>query len=125
MLAPASSTDKYHHLPTPVKSVSCIENKPLTASNFVTPVPVRSVSATAMPPPKSTSKETFLHVRGKRYKVMKLLGKGGSSRVYEAFDEERSVVVAIKRVDLSDTDESQREGWLIWKFLQFLDFISL
>ena len=41
---------------------------------------------------------------------MKLLGKGGSSRVYEAFDEENNIVVAIKRVELADADESQREG---------------
>ena len=116
MPAPAPAAEKYHHLPTPVKSVSLMDNKPpgsVASSHFVTPVPVRSVSATAMPPPKSTSKETFLHVRGKRYKVMKLLGKGGSSRVYEAFDEDRNTVVAIKRVDLSDADESQREGTVI------------
>ena len=69
-----------------------------------------SASATAMPPPRSTAKDQVLVVRGKRYKVMKLLGKGGSSRVYEAFDEEKNIVVAIKRVELADADESQREG---------------
>ena len=62
-----------------------------------------------MPPPRST-KEQFLVVRGKRYRVMKLLGKGGSSRVYEALDEEKDMVVAIKRVDLSDAEEAQRAG---------------
>jgi len=41
---------------------------------------------------------------------MKLLGKGGSSRVYEAFDEQKNIVVAIKRVDLSNADEAQAEG---------------
>ena len=62
-----------------------------------------------MPPPRS-SKEKVLVVRGKRYRVMKLLGKGGSSRVYEALDEEKNIVVAIKRVDLSDVEEAQRAG---------------
>lgn len=62
-----------------------------------------------MPPPRS-SKELVLVVRGKRYRVMKLLGKGGSSRVYEALDEEKNIVVAIKRVDLSDVEEAQRAG---------------
>ena len=71
----------------------------------------RSVS---MPPPKSSTKEKVLFVNGKRYKLMKVLGKGGSSRVYEAFDEENNIVVAIKRVELADADESQREGkWLL------------
>ena len=64
-----------------------------------------------MPPPRS-SKEQVLVVRGKRYRVMKLLGKGGSSRVYEALDEEKNIVVAIKRVDLSDVDEAQKAGEL-------------
>ena len=62
-----------------------------------------------MPPPRS-NKEKVLVVRGKRYRVMKLLGKGGSSRVYEALDEEKNIVVAIKRVDLSDVEEAQRAG---------------
>ena len=73
------------------------------------PQPGPSSSGSAAPTAKS-SKERILIVRGKRYKVMKLLGKGGSSRVYEAFDDEKNIVVAIKRVDLSDADESQREG---------------
>ena len=67
-----------------------------------------------MPPPSMSmshqSKEQVLVVRGKRYKVMKLLGKGGSSRVYEAFEEEKNIVVAIKRLDLSDADEAQTAG---------------
>ena len=79
--------------------------------------------------------DTFLTVNGKRYKVMKLLGKGGSSRVYEAFDEQKNMVVAIKRVDLSSADEAQLEGqscccfcvcsccfcrgpWLLWLLQQ-------
>ena len=59
---------------------------------------------------QARSKEQVLEVRGKRYRVMKLLGRGGSSRVYEAFDEEKNIVVAIKRVDLSDVEEAQRAG---------------
>ena len=51
-------------------------------------------------------------VRGKRYKVMKLLGKGGSSRVYEAFDEQRNSVVAIKRVNLEEADEATTAGYI-------------
>merc|ERR550519_2869108 len=43
---------------------------------------------------------------------MRVLGKGGSSRVYEAFDEVKNTVVAIKRVDLSDADEAQTAGHL-------------
>ena len=77
------------------------------------PAPIPRPEPT-MPPPfmsiSHQSREQVLVVRGRRYKVMKLLGKGGSSRVYEAFDEEKNVVVAIKRVDLSDADEAQTAG---------------
>ena len=75
------------------------------------PAPRAAAVMNTMPPPSSSSsRDKVLTVRGKRYRVMKVLGKGGSSRVYEAFDEEKSTVVAIKRVDLSDADDAQREG---------------
>ena len=79
------------------------------AQPAVTPHPHGGAGGAVMPPPRS-SKELVLVVRGKRYRVMKLLGKGGSSRVYEALDEEKNIVVAIKRVDLSDVEEAQRAG---------------
>lgn len=69
-----------------------------------------------MPPPSMAiscqSKDQVLVIRGRQYRVMKLLGKGGSSRVYEALDEEKSIVVAIKRVDLSEADEAQTAGYV-------------
>ena len=97
---------------------------PAQSSHNSTPRPVKtnshhgsmqgpSIGAVAMPPPPASvasSKDKILTVRGKRYKVMKMLGRGGSSRVYEAFDETNNIVVAIKRVELSDADESQKEG---------------
>ena len=58
------------------------------------------------------AKEQILMIRGKRYRVMKLLGKGGSSRVYEAFDELRNQVVAIKRVNLEEADEETTRGYI-------------
>lgn len=57
-------------------------------------------------------KDQYLYINGGKYRVMRLLGKGGSSRVYEAFDENKPKVVAIKRVDLSDADESQTAGFV-------------
>jgi len=86
----------------------------------VTPMPSKakfsSYSETKLipPPSKPKSGKTELHliVRGKSYRVIKLLGKGGSSRVYEALSEEENIVVAIKRVDLSEADETQTSGYL-------------
>merc|ERR1712012_288919 len=89
---------------TPVKI-----NNPPDHHHQQTPLPATKTPAQPRMPPRMpwflSSKERILIVRGKRYKVMKLLGKGGSSRVYEAFDDEKNIVVAIKRVDLSDADE--------------------
>eukprot|EP00092_Neocalanus_flemingeri_P001015 GFUD01001083.1.p1 GENE.GFUD01001083.1~~GFUD01001083.1.p1 ORF type:complete len:775 (-),score=244.53 GFUD01001083.1:238-2484(-) len=103
-------------LPPPVTNAA-----PLPPQHTHTPLPSANPALTmrrdpTMPPPSMAisqeSKEHVLVVKGKRYKVMKLLGKGGSSRVYEAFDEEKRVVVAIKRVDLSDADEAQTAGYV-------------
>ena len=113
------SSSHHHHQPqyeaTPMKlpqETPVKINNPPDHHHQQTPLPATKTPAQPrMPPPTATSsKERILIVRGKRYKVMKLLGKGGSSRVYEAFDDEKNIVVAIKRVDLSDADESQREG---------------
>lgn len=107
------------HLPDPPPSLSRAQTLPPGPSvHTVTPIkpppvpadPTPRASVNMMPPP--SSKDKVLTIRGKRYRVMKILGKGGSSRVYEAFDEEKSTVVAIKRVDLSDADDAQREGFI-------------
>ena len=62
-----------------------------------------------------------LVVRGKQYRVIKLLGKGDSSRVYKAFNEHRNSVVAIKRVNLEEADEATTE----WGYSQGVDCLSL
>lgn len=67
------------------------------------------------------SKEQVRVVRGKRYKVMKLLGKGGSSRV--AFDEEKNIVVAIKRV--SRVHLSQDDFFLYFYFLELRNTLKI
>ena len=108
------------HLPDPPPPLSRAQTLPPGPSvHTVTPIkppptPADPTPRATMPPP--SSKDKVLTIRGKRYRVMKILGKGGSSRVYEAFDEEKSTVVAIKRVDLSDADDAQREGRCYHKF---------
>jgi len=61
---------------------------------------------------QSKNSDPLFNINGRVYKILKLLGKGGSSRVYEAVDEEDHKVVAIKRVNLANTDEAQAEGYL-------------
>lgn len=75
-----------------------------------------AISNQAMPPPSAVlhkpAQEAILIINNKRYKVLKVLGKGGSSKVYEAVDEQKNNVVAIKRVDLSCADEQQTKGYI-------------
>ena len=120
------------HLPDPPLALFRAQTLPPAPSlQAVTPIKPPQVTAeptpraaavmNTMPPPSSSSsRDKVLTVRGKRYRVMKVLGKGGSSRVYEAFDEEKSTVVAIKRVDLSDADDAQREGGSYHSVLKIL-----
>lgn len=106
----------------PHKEVTLIKATTLPPQHIHTPLPSANPTPIqrpepTMPPPSMAmsthqSREQVIVVKNKRYRVMKLLGKGGSSRVYEAFDEEKNVVVAIKRVDLSDADEAQTAGYV-------------
>jgi len=115
-------TQRPHNTPTLPHKYQTVSDPPPQPQYINTPQPIRNPVPSQrpqpnMPPPVSivsqqSTKEHVLVVNGKRYRVMKLLGKGGSSRVYEAFDEAKNVVVAIKRVDLSDADEAQTAGYL-------------
>lgn len=54
----------------------------------------------------------MLHVQCKPYLLLKLLGEGGSSKVYEALDIQERTLKAIKRVHLQDCDETVKQGFL-------------
>ncbi|XP_067134855.1 dual specificity protein kinase Ttk [Centruroides vittatus] len=52
-----------------------------------------------------------LKVNDKSYFKLNLLGKGGSSKVYQVYDFETGKILAIKKVNLAGTDHSIREGF--------------
>ena len=58
-----------------------------------------------------TGTDEVLYVNGNPYSILKKIGKGGSSVVYEVFDRDRQLR-AIKKVDLSDADETQAAGYI-------------
>ena len=101
--------------PQPVHSYRTPAPNNQAAKHAITPTVASTPREPTMPPPSmaiSQHREQILVVRGKRYRVMKLLGKGGSSRVYEAFDEQRNQVVAIKRVNLEEADDETTRGYI-------------
>jgi len=96
--------------PRPVESGSMIR-----PPNELGGVPNPSSCMPPPPPslaPPPTSNSNILVIHNKRYRILKVLGKGGSSKVYEAVDEHKNNVVAIKQVDLSCTDEAQAAGYV-------------
>lgn len=75
-------------------------------------IPVEKSFAAAMPPKKtSTLTDETIEVNGKSYSVLSLLGSGGSCKVYSVFDLEKKALVAIKCVNLKNTDPCIREGY--------------
>ncbi|GMR58694.1 hypothetical protein PMAYCL1PPCAC_28889, partial [Pristionchus mayeri] len=51
-------------------------------------------------------------IKDKEYAILSQIGKGGSSQVFQAFDDLSGETVAIKVVDLSDTDDAAREAFV-------------
>ncbi|XP_021340417.1 dual specificity protein kinase Ttk-like [Mizuhopecten yessoensis] len=90
--------------PTPVKQ----NTRQLTNNQMVTPC-MKGVPPPAVPSTPSLMMKDIT-VNGKQYWVLKLVGRGGSSKVYKVLDcnlENR----AIKVVDLSDANEQILEGY--------------
>ena len=59
----------------------------------------------------SSLSDDVIEVSGKLYNVLSLLGSGGSCKVYSVYDTQNKVRVAIKRVNLKETDPSIRKGY--------------
>uniref|UniRef100_A0A0R3S1R9 Protein kinase domain-containing protein n=1 Tax=Elaeophora elaphi TaxID=1147741 RepID=A0A0R3S1R9_9BILA len=75
--------------------------------SVVTPAGLRrSESASSSRPNR------YIHVNGHPYIVINLLGKGGSSEVYQVLDESQKKLRAVKCVDLSEADRSCRSAYL-------------
>lgn len=52
-----------------------------------------------------------IEVNNKVYNVLSLLGSGGSCKVYSVYDTETKTLVAVKRVNLKETDPLIRKGY--------------
>ncbi|CAL1285102.1 unnamed protein product [Larinioides sclopetarius] len=75
-------------------------------------VPFEKSPVSKMPLKKASPlTDDIIEVNRKSYSVLSLLGSGGSCKVYSVFDLEKKTLVAIKCVDLKNTDPSIREGY--------------
>lgn len=65
-----------------------------------------------MPRNTQPQQNKILSVNGKAYTVLSILGRGGSSEVYQVLDTKTSKLMAVKCVDLSIVDPVIAEGYL-------------
>lgn len=59
----------------------------------------------------SSLSDDAIEVNGKLYKILSLLGSGGSCKVYSVYDTQNKARIAIKRVNLKETDPLIRKGY--------------
>lgn len=101
--------------------------KPLTSISEVQPIisnhhnieqqkmlhPILPSSNQLLPQtPRQSAKSKQISVNGKLYTVMKPLGRGGSSVVYQVLNQEMTDIFALKVVRLDSVDEITAEGYI-------------
>lgn len=91
--APLQSAPKHY--------VTAVQNK----DSHQTGHPANSIKSTP-----SVSNE-ILEINGKIYNLLSLVGSGGSCKVYSVYDIENQILVAVKRVNLKETDPIIRKGY--------------
>ncbi|XP_077861509.1 uncharacterized protein LOC102802957 [Saccoglossus kowalevskii] len=81
---------------------------------YANPAAVHASNHVIMQPMQMTStiKKDILVVNGRPYNVLRVIGKGGSSKVYQVFDEQKKKLYAIKDVNLEFADEVIVQGYL-------------
>uniref|UniRef100_A0A914VT76 Protein kinase domain-containing protein n=1 Tax=Plectus sambesii TaxID=2011161 RepID=A0A914VT76_9BILA len=76
------------------------------------PPPIRSsVSATNLTSVSDSLKIKPIYINSRQYAVLNMLGKGGSSKVYQVYDEEHQRCLAVKCVDLRDAELVVRRAY--------------
>ncbi|KAJ1520682.1 hypothetical protein ONE63_003786 [Megalurothrips usitatus] len=96
-------------MPESVKSQS---TPPFSASEAPSqPAPLTEAKQPAPSEQKTTGSRQIV-VNGHPYTILSLLGRGGSSKVFQVIDPDNSQLKAVKCVNLADTDPSICEGYL-------------
>ncbi|TTA40556.1 Dual specificity protein kinase Ttk [Bagarius yarrelli] len=116
-------------IPSRVNQVNCCQtpkHKDFHANSFVTPVvkqrpavvsvPFQRVSHTQFPctpqnqgPVSSVSNESIT-IKGRQFFILKMIGRGGSSKVYQVLDEKKHLY-AVKYVNLEEADAQTVESY--------------
>ncbi|GMT09173.1 hypothetical protein PFISCL1PPCAC_470, partial [Pristionchus fissidentatus] len=104
----ASTFEPVFATPAMSRSSAILSGLSRTPGYCQTPSMLNRLSISAL----SLASANRLIVKDKEYAVLSQIGKGGSSQVFQAFDDETGATVAIKIVDLSDTDDASREAFV-------------
>ncbi|XP_077977453.1 uncharacterized protein LOC144433013 [Glandiceps talaboti] len=80
---------------------------------YATPQPGLPVTQEmmAMQAPIAAKKDVIV-VNGRSYNILRVIGRGGSSKVYQVFDESKKKLYAIKQVNLECADEMTVQGYI-------------
>ncbi|XP_059172193.1 dual specificity protein kinase TTK-like isoform X2 [Physella acuta] len=83
------------------------------ANNLQSSVPHQTPSASVLTQDQSNgiSNEKTIYVNNVPYKVLRLVGRGGSAKVYQVFDPTSNVIRALKVVNLMCSNDIVREGY--------------
>ncbi|XP_078617697.1 dual specificity protein kinase TTK-like isoform X2 [Branchiostoma floridae x Branchiostoma japonicum] len=67
--------------------------------------------ATPRMPCAPAERSDVIYVKGKPFRILSIIGKGGSSKVYQVYDE-KGKVYALKLVNLEEADETTVQGYI-------------
>lgn len=79
-----------------------------TTNNPIPPTATKTIHSTSS---VNSATNYNIQVNGKKYKVLRKLGAGGSAKVYEALESNTTNPVAIKIIGLSRADERTRQSY--------------
>lgn len=121
LAAPALSLKSLKSLGPGVAKVPKLPEKPVSSSS-AKPTPSKAISQPAVAPASSTKSKSAeststdqdlktISINGRNYKVLNRLGTGGSAVVYQVFDLQKKISLALKTVDLSKADKAVVRGF--------------
>ncbi|XP_071800891.1 dual specificity protein kinase TTK-like isoform X1 [Asterias amurensis] len=100
-----------HRQAPPVANGSCHQPQPIS----VIPqncVPQYNQMNPAMMPVQTVQRKDVITVNKINYRILRIVGKGGSSKVYQVFSESKKKVLAIKYVTLECADQMTIQGYM-------------
>ncbi|XP_074654614.1 dual specificity protein kinase TTK-like [Tubulanus polymorphus] len=102
------SSIPYHQ----VAARATVENTPAAHGSLTRGTPAAHLLPFKCTPLTKPKTNQIMVVNDKSYEVLNMIGRGGTSKVYQVFSAEYKKTLAIKKVDLEGCDEATIQGYL-------------